>query len=328
MKRALPMLLLLLAFTVDAKKPPVKPPPPPPPTEELEEEDPLPPEEELTDEERKKFEEDVDEILKEQEKDDEAPAPRTKKRTGKSKNGDPELSDEEAGMIALGSMCCCLIFVIGLVVLIVWLVKRSSGTAKPVQSNFPPQSYAPPAQAEVLGGMQLSILALAIEPQAREVVEQQLSQLGISPVPTTTETRARLVSEAARALLTVQPSWRQFGYGEKPGLADLAAAESSYRTASEDFRQRAVSVGATATAGSGLVVVTLLVCSRRALMGASRLDDPNEVRRVLEDRMRVSTTELLGAELLWAPAAAGGRITEAEIGLRFPEMLPLPRTAI
>ena len=166
------------------------------------------------------------------------------------------------------------------------------------------------------GGLQLSIFALGVEPKARGVVEQQLAQLGISAVPTTPETRGQLVREAARALLTVQPGWRQFGYGEKPGLADLPAAEARYRAASEDFRARATSVSAS---DQGLVVVTLLVCSRRGLIGVSRLDDPLQVRTLLEDWMKVGDADLLGAELLWAPLAAGS-VSEAEIALRFPEM--------
>jgi len=309
MKRALPALLLLVAIGAWAKKPAPRTRPPPPAEEVLPEQEPPPPDE--------GFEAPVDPIA------DPPPDP----------NPDPtptpdlaDLTDEEAGAAAIGMLCCCSVFLIGLVGLIVWLVKRGSKAKSPVQANFPPPvSGAAPPQAHSPGGMQLSILALALEPQARGVVEQQLSQLGISSVPNTPDARGRLVREVARALLTVQPSWRQFGYGEKPALADLATAESSYRSASEDFRARAVSVGATATPGSGLVVVTLLICCRRTLLGVSRLDDPFQVRNVLEDRMRVTDLELLGAELLWAPAAPDGRISEAEIGLRFPEMLPLTR---
>ncbi|MBS1151352.1 MAG: putative glycine rich rane protein [Myxococcaceae bacterium] len=286
MKRALPALLLLVAIGAWAKKPAPRTRPPPPAEEVLPEQEPPPPDE--------GFEAPVDPIA------DPPPDP----------NPDPtptpdlaDLTDEEAGAAAIGMLCCCSVFLIGLVGLIVWLVKRGSKAKSPVQANFPPPvSGAAPPQAHSPGGMQLSILALALEPQARGVVEQQLSQLGISSVPNTPDARGRLVREVARALLTVQPSWRQFGYGEKP-----------------------VSVGATATPGSGLVVVTLLICCRRTLLGVSRLDDPFQVRNVLEDRMRVTDLELLGAELLWAPAAPDGRISEAEIGLRFPEMLPLTR---
>lgn len=236
------------------------------------------------------------------------PAPRTTKAKGAN-----DLTDDQAAALGFGSLCCCLIGVLAMVALIVWAVRRSS---KPV----------PPSPAA--GTIQLSIFALGLEPQARAVVEQQLAQLRISSVPTSPETRGLLVREAARALLTVQPSWKQFGYGEKPGLPDLGSAEVSYRAASDDFRARAQSVGATASPDSGLVLVTLLICSRRGLLGVSRLDDPLQVRNVLEDRMRVGDADLLGAELLWAPATPGGTVSQAEVGLRFPEMLPLSRAAI
>ncbi len=252
-----------------------------------------------------------------------APAART--RSSSRRGGADELTDEQAGALGLASLCCCFVGVAGLVALIVWAVRRSS---KPAAAGPVQPGYAPPQAVTQPPGMQLSIFALGLEPQARDVVEQQLAQQGISPVPTSPENRGRLVREAARALLTVQPSWRQFGYGEKPGLADLAAAEGSYRAASDDFRARASSVGATAPPTGGLVVVTLLVCSRRPLIGVSRLDESLQVRTLLEDRMRVGDLDLLGAELLWSPAAPGGRVSEAEIGLRFPEMQPLTGRSI
>ena len=241
--------------------------------------------------------------------------------TKKHRGGADDLTDDQAAALGLGSICCCGVVLIGIIALVVWAVRRSS---KPVASH---SGSVPPATAPP-GAMQLSIFALGIEPQAREVVEQQLAQLGISTVPTNPETRGRLVREAARGLLTVQPSWRQFGYGEKPNLADLAAAETSYRAASDDFRSRAIAVTANATGGGELVVVTLLICSRRSLLGVSRLDDPQQVRTLLEDRMQVADADLLGAELLWAPAVAGGGVSVAEIGLRFPEMMPLIGRAI
>ena len=318
MKRTLPALLLLVAIAAYAKKPPPKPKPPPPaPAQDF-------------------LEEEEARIAREAAEDQLEDPPAAEEDMADARQADPvvravnphsandDLTEDEKAALGVGSLCCCAVFIIGLLVLIVWLVKRGSGTPKAIQGNFAPQaSAASPAQ----GGMQLSIFALALEPQAREIVEQQLSQLGISSVPNSPPTRGQLVRETARALLMVQPSWRQFGYGEKPGMPDLATAESSYRSASEDFRGRALAVGATASSNNGLVVVTLLVCCRRPLLGVSRLDDPQQVRSVLEDRMRVSDDELLGTELLWAPAAPGGRVTEAEIGLRFPEMLPLRRTA-
>lgn len=301
MKRLLPVMVLLLAFAAEAKPPDEAPPP----------------------------DEDVDAL---DALDEVKPEPRTTtaKSTSSSRRRDSDLTDDQAAALGFASLCCCLVFVVGLVGLIVWLVRRSSKPAQAAAPGaYPPRpgvAAPPPAAPGAMGMMQLSIFALALDPPARQVVDDALAQAGASLVPTTPEARGRLVREAARALLGVQPSWRQFGYGEKPGIPDLASAESSYRAASEDFRGRSTSVGATAD-GAGLVVVTLLVCSRRALLGVSRLDDPMQVRNVLEDRMKVGDADLLGTELLWAPLAPGGRVSEAEIGLRFPEMLPLFRPA-
>lgn|GEM_PF-2463517 len=213
-----------------------------------------------------------------------------------------ELTEEEVQAVGALSLCCCAVVMLAIAGVVVWIVRRK----KPATSR----------------SSQLTVFAIALEPQAREIIEDQLQAAGVSPVPTTPGARARLVRETARLLLTVQPSWRQFGYGEKPGLQNLAAAEQAYRTASDDFRGRSQAV----TPGDdGLVVLSLLICSTRTLAGVSRLDDPSQVRRALEDRLRVTEGELLGAELLWAPSARAGGVTEAEIALRFPEMLPLNR---
>ena len=234
-----------------------------------------------------------------------------------------DLTDDQAAAIGLVSLCCCFFGFAALVALIIWLVRRSSKAAAPIASAGVPSIAAPAAAAG--NPMQLSIFALGLDPLARGLVEQQLQALGVELVPQTPESRGKLVREAARALLQVQASWKQFGYGEKPGLAELLVAQTSYRAASEDFRARAYSVGTTAPAHGGLVVVTLLICSRRPLLGVSRLDEPLQVRDVLEDRSKVLDAELLGAELLWSPAAPDGRISEAEVSLRFPEMQPLSR---
>lgn len=335
MKRVLPWLVLWVCFSVEAKKPPPKPKPvekPAPVVEEQPEDAPPDDTFDLPD---------PDPAEDDEVAGDTNPAPRTNKQdstgtTSSKKRRNSDLTDDQAAALGFASICCCLLFVVGLVALIVWLVKRGKGSPPPqatgpVPPGVPsmgrpaPHAHAPPPPTGAAGMMQLSIFALALEPSARQVVEDALATAGVAAVPTTADGRGRLVREAARALLLVQPSWRQFGYGEKPGIPDLAGAELSYRTASEDFRQRSAAAGATSDAAGGLVVVTLLICCRRALLGVSRLDDPMQVRNVLEDRMKVGDAELLGTELLWAPVSPGGKVTESEISLRFPEMLPLIR---
>lgn len=305
MKRFLALAMVVVPFAMEAQEPRVNP-------GAVREDEGAPPEDPLD------FRDDATRMA-----DEEEPAPPPKKKytptTTRRRNSD--LTDEQAAAVGFATICCCLIAVAGLVGLIVWLVRRSGKPAAPVQGMGTPAPHAAPPPPT--GTMQLSIFALALEPSVRPGLEQQLAQAGIDLVPTSPDGRGRLVREAARALLTVQPSWRQFGYGEKPGIADLGTAESSYRSASEDFRTRSGSVFPTSD-GSGLAVVTLLICSRRPLLGVSRLDDPMQVRNVLEDRMKVGDAELLGAELLWAPTPPG-RVSEAEIALKFPEMMPLIR---
>ncbi len=203
-RRAVPALLLVWAVTAEANRPVPPTPPEPPPVED----DAAVPAEDFTTD---------DEVDPDDPAADDVPPPRTRKKPAlPSKN---ELTDEQAGALGIGSLCCCSLFLAALLGLIVWLVKRGSRTPRPISSA----SFQSPAS------IQLSIFALALEPRARELIE----------------------------------------------------------------------------------------------LGVSRLDDPLQVKNALEDRLQVLDAELLGAELLWAPTQLSAQITEAEIALRFPEMMPL-----
>ena len=170
MKRTLGVLLLLVS-TVALARPPARPRPPPPlppPVEEVIEDDPAVDDAQVDPTPLPEADPDADDDL----------PPVAKSTRGNRTHND--LTDEQAGAVAVASMCCCLVALVGLIALIVWLVKRGSGGPKPLQ-NHPPQ----PAPSTVGGTMQLSIFALALEPIARDALEQQLELLGISSVPTT-----------------------------------------------------------------------------------------------------------------------------------------------
>lgn len=217
--------------------------------------------------------------------------------------------DQAVGMVAMGA-CCCFIAVVGFVALFIWLVRK--GAKAPARQAMPPPPGAPAAApAPAPPGQHLSVLAVAFDGFFRDQVQQVLA----APWAATDafSQRVELVQRVSRALLGIEPQWRAFGYGEKD-LGDLTAAQESYGHAVEDFRGRGAGPGD----GGRLVVLTLIIATRTHLVGVDRLDQRAQVRAVLEDRARLETTNLLGADVLWTPLEGG--LSEAALLQRFPEM--------
>lgn len=253
------------------------------------------------------------------------------------KTGKPKpLTKEEALGAAIVSGCCCLV-VVGVVALIVWLVARSRKPTQPTGgavsgAGVQPGSYVGPTPAPPVAPgavpapmgqvLSLSVMAVAVPVETRAELETHLLRAGATGPLEGAEARARLVREVANALLAVQPQWKLFGYGEREPAVNNAALEQSYRAAVDDFRLRAQ--GAPGTPGEGLVVVALVLATRAPLQGVSRLDDATQVRALLEDRARILSSVLLGAEVFWAPELKGAGLSEATVMVRFPEMQRLP----
>lgn len=337
MKRLSLLLVLLMAASVFAqgKRAKAAAPRPPGALEEPAEEPPV--DYELTDEEFKKFEQQLRDALIDGGVDPDALGDFEEPSTGvvgepdpleedlkspfAKTAGEPELTDEQVAGFAIGGLCCCLLGLGGLGLIIWLLVRKKPGAQQPgQQGGWVPPGSPQPQQPGGAGGLHLSILAIGLEPGARALIDAHLAQMNVNPVPTDPIGRQALAVETARALLQVQPSWRWFGYGEKPAMSVLQDAEKSYRSASDDFRTRASTVMAADPNAPQFVVATILVCSRRHYVGVSALNDPNQVRTLLEGRLATLPNEVLGAELLWAPAEPGRGISETDLTLRYPEM--------
>jgi Protein of unknown function (DUF1517) len=233
--------------------------------------------------------------------------------------GADELSGDEAAAVGLVSICCCLFVFLGIVGLVVWLVvrskKASQASAAPSPAGPGPMPAQPPA-----GGTHLSVVAVAFDARARGAVEGALRSAGASTSPMNAEARATLVRTLCRALLDSSGNWRAFGYGDKTDFADDAAAEQSFRAAWSDFRGRCLGAG---EAGGELCVAVLVLCSRGAVLGTSKLDDPAQARALLQHRMGIATEALLAADCFFAPPDASTALSPGDAYRRFPEMQPL-----
>lgn len=227
----------------------------------------------------------------------------------------PDLSDDEAAAVGFLSLCCCFFFLLGLVVLVVVLVKKSGGAAPQRPPPAPPVSpFAPP------GGTHLSVVAVAFDARVRGRIEAELRAAGATPHPMNPQARAMLVRTLCRALLDASENWRAFGYGDKTDFADDAAAEVSFRAAWSDFRLRCLGPG---EPGGELCVAVLVLCTRGAVLGTSRLDDRAQARALLQHRMGIAPEAMLAADCFFAPPEGTTALSTGDAYRRFPEMQPL-----
>ena len=211
--------------------------------------------------------------------------------------------------IGFAGICCCLVGVGGLAGLIYLLVRKKKPDAPVIAPLV--AAAAPPVP------FHLSVMAIALTTDAAHRLEQQMLAEGIVLAPVTPAERAALVRTLSGRLRTVAMEWTHFGYGEHLDLADITAAERSYRLASEDFRFRGLNPPNSPLL-PGYRVVALVLCSTRQLAGVSRLDERAQVKTMLDDREKLADTELLGADLVWSVPLA-----EPEMLSRYPEMHPL-----
>lgn len=245
---------------------------------------------------------------------------------GSGAGGEPELTDDEAAAVGLASLCCCFLFLVGLVVLVVVLVKKSGrssasgatgvtgGTGVTGAAGAPSANPYARAQPSVT---HLSVLAVAFDARRRQLVEGAV-RARVAGSPVTQEQRAELVRALCGALLEVSSNWRAFGYGDKTDFADDRAAETSFRAAWSDFKGRCAGPG---EPGGELCVAVLVLCSRGELLGTTRLDDPEQARALVQHRLGAAPGSLLAADCFFAPASADqGALSTGDAYRRFPEM--------
>ncbi len=225
-------------------------------------------------------------------------------------NQEPQLSDDEAAALGAASLCCCFLGVIGLVLLLVLIFRKPKG-------GGPAGGPGGPAVARAVGGphhgeLHLCVLAVGLDASVRDGLAAHLA----TPIAAfdAVQLRVGLVQRLAGTLLSVEPAWRYFGYGERE-LLDLGTAEQSYRQNVEEFRTRSA---APADPLGTVAVLTLVLASRAPPHGVTRLDDPSQLRALLQGWQRIDAATLLGAEYVWAPPV--GALGPELLAQRFPEM--------
>lgn len=226
---------------------------------------------------------------------------------------------------------CLIVLFIGLVLfLIVFAIYRSESDSRVV----PWQGAALVAAAT--GGMQASAIALGIDWRGRREVQARLAELAAQGKAGTAEGRAELLREAVLALVRAQMSWLYAGYREERGL-DPRRAEEWYRSAGTEARSRfrrevvrdaqgtvrkeeAPATQARSEEGEGVVVVTLIVVSRRGVRGIATLGAAADIKAALDDRAALTARDLVAIEVVWSPAAENDRMSTAEMEPLYPDL--------
>jgi hypothetical protein len=72
-----------------------------------------------------------------------------------------------------------------------------------------------------------------------------------------------------------------------------------------------------------MVVVTLILVTRRVLAGTGQSPDAATLRAALADRAFVHSNELVAIEVVWSPAAEDDRMSSAELEQHYPELVKL-----
>jgi uncharacterized membrane protein len=247
-------------------------------------------------------------------------------------------STGSGGGLSCGGACCLLAFVGLLLVAIVILGRRRGGSGGMTFAGHPGASPGP-------GGMRGSYtdknaiyvtqIQLGLDWRARPHLQQHLQRLA-----ETGDTRSRaglayLLGETVIALRRHEMSWLYAGYRDT-GAWGPPQAQATFQQLANDARSRfqhelvrayqgrvqqgsSPEMQAHAHEGQGTVVVTIVLATRRPMVGFAQ-PDAGQIRNALADRGSLSPDDLVALEVVWSPAAENDRMSTGELEQHYPEL--------
>jgi len=190
----------------------------------------------------------------------------------------------------------------------------------------------------------ITALTLAIDWRARARVQQGLETMAKRGDPNSKNGRSRLLQETVRLLRDSRISWlyasirnfRPMSQSSAQGIFSNLALDARARFSTDVIRSDSDGVHERAPAalrarpeeGPGVVVVTLLVASRRELADVRHADDAGSVDELLAIAAGVSRSDLIAIEVVWSPAADHDRLSTAELEALYPELARLAERSI
>ena len=184
----------------------------------------------------------------------------------------------------------------------------------------------------------VSMLQLSLDARARRFVQGTLTELAKSGDARTPEGRARLLGATARALSSARLAWihaavRNFdpmpperAQAEHQRLVSEARAGFQHELVRNEGGRTTTEVAPALTPreheGDGVVLVTLVVASRRTLRNPSASDQA-ALAALLSTLAELKPAELVALDVVWTPAADEDRMSTDELEARYPGLTRL-----
>lgn len=227
-----------------------------------------------------------------------------------------------------GSCVCCILVLVGLLLLGMSLLGRKMG-------------FGPPPGGAGSGGyvgpnaMYVTSVSLGLDWRARAQLQAHLDRLARTGDTRSPQGLAQLLSETVLALRRHEMSWLYAAYRDE-GAHTPQGAQQAFSRLAQDYRARfqaelvrgaagqvqtqsAPSLSASATEGEGTVVVTIVLATRRPMQGF-QTRDAGAIRNALADRGALQASEMVALEVIWSPAAENDRMSTAELESVYPEL--------
>ncbi|MBP8806147.1 MAG: DUF1517 domain-containing protein [Kofleriaceae bacterium] len=212
--------------------------------------------------------------------------------------------------------------VLGLVVLVGGLFALAAMALRDRGPGIPEEDHEPTAdRADV------TMVCVVLDATVRPAVQAALDRLGRTADPTQADGRSRLLHEVTVLLRRHRAAWVYGGAIDHP-MTDLDEARRIFRqrtgTARSTYTTEVLRnadgqvhiddapVVARSSEGPGLLLVTLLVASRRQLVTVGVPEDGEALRRAIEALGSLNPAALIALEIVWTPAAPTDRMTSAE----------------
>jgi uncharacterized membrane protein len=223
---------------------------------------------------------------------------------------------------------------IGLLIIIgipAFLIMRAmnSGPSNNYTTFMP--SYTP---AENDGGVDVSVLRVAIDGRARRYVQNELARIAKVADTSTDEGRLLLLREVSLMLRKVRDAWVYGGATNEP-MRGADAAKACFDRHVDNARmkinmetisnvqgvvqtQHAPNYTPRSEEGEGVILVTLVVAALSELFTVQHIGDGEDLRKAIESSAHRSAHDLVAVEIIWMPSEDNDRMSSIELEAKYP----------
>lgn len=190
-------------------------------------------------------------------------------------------------------------------------------------------------------GTDVSVLRVAVDGRARKFVQTELGRIAKTANTSTEQGRAAMLHEVALMLRKLRDAWVYGGAVNHP-MRDIQASKKEFDRAVDDARSRfreevirnadgkvetkaASEYAPRGDEGAGLILVSLIIASRRELYSVNRIGDGDELRAALQGLSELDAKTLIALEIVWQPAEEADRLSSMELEAKYPrpELIPI-----